>query len=373
MIFERVVRWGICAFVVSSVSGCFYYDSRWGQAKAEQRRVAAVRTPRLVHSRAAEDGVPVASHPKAIRKLRVRVLATPAYAASVFDWQRQAGTTFSDANAVLEQDFGVSLELADARVWAGVSSEHSLPELLKRLTAEHPGTDVDYVLGLATSVPGLAHSPDQLGVARVLGKHLVMRAMSDAEEFDAIKRAFSELSEDEQHKLYGARKRHKTASVLLHELGHTLGMPHEAARETLMHAHFSTDVSTFSKSAVELGRLTLARRAEQPAAANTANSAKPAPAPNSASAKRTSSSPDLVELTSEDQKLFVAAEELKSAGKVNEAYAAAQPLFMKYLKVFAVQNLRCELAMASSHNWANAESECRELAKLLPGFAPSTK
>jgi len=57
----------------------------------------------------------------------------------------------------------------------------------------------------------VAVSPDQLGVAGLLGRYLAIRAMSDADEFDAIERAFTELSAEEKAKLYahasGTRRR----------------------------------------------------------------------------------------------------------------------------------------------------------------------
>src|SRR5262249_45484672 len=49
-----------------------------------------------------------------------------------------------------------------------------------------------------------------------------------------------------------ARRHHKTAVVLLHELGHTFGADHDADDDTIMNATYSHRANAFSASAREV-------------------------------------------------------------------------------------------------------------------------
>ena len=54
---------------------------------------------------------------------------------------------------------------------------------------------VDFVLGLVGSLPRVEFSFHQLGMAGLLGKHLVVRAMNDDAEFKYIQHQLDELDE----------------------------------------------------------------------------------------------------------------------------------------------------------------------------------
>jgi hypothetical protein len=84
--------------------------------------------------------------------------------------------------------------------------------------------------------------------------------MSDPEEYEAIERGFSELSEEERHKLYRVRKEHKLAVIFLHELAHSLGVPHELLASSLMNARYHVEANEFSEEAAGIMRASLARR-----------------------------------------------------------------------------------------------------------------
>ena len=57
------------------------------------------------------------------------------------------------------------------------------------------------------------------------------------------------LDREERASLLEARHRHKTAAVLLHELGHNLGAQHEDAPDTMMGATYSHRTAGFSEQA----------------------------------------------------------------------------------------------------------------------------
>jgi hypothetical protein len=334
---------------------CGLYDLFWGN-EAEQKRVAAQRAPAALHR---EDEAH--SDAGTSRTLRVRVYATPRYATSALDWQHQFDQVVGDANPTLRADFGIGLEVVAYRIWAEAGSEDSLPQLLQRLALADPGHDVDWVVALATAVPGLAESPDQLGLAATPGKHLVIRAMSDPEEFDAIERGFPDLSQGERQKLYVSRKRHKAAIVFLHELGHTLGIPHETMKDALMNTHYSSRATDFSAPAIRTAKAELARRYEAPPA--------PALSSNQASGGLDDVAPNVPDsalegLSREERGLFHAAMAQKKARNLDRAWRIATPLFAPYENVYVVQKLRCDLATAIGGAWENIRKECAAFMKL---------
>jgi hypothetical protein len=210
------------------------------------------------------------------------------------------------------------------------------------------------------------------------------------------------LSEEEKRRLYVARKQHKSAAVLLHEIGHTLGLPHELERRSLMNATYNADASAFSPHARRLGlrglalrdtsfgsalhrnaaqaalnvlvaapertweattaqalRQLLERLARAPVAAAPPKHLVPAPT----SAPRAALEPPQ-ELSAADRQLMADAQREQSAGRIERARALAAPLFEKYPKVFGVQELRCQLAMKAGLSMETERAECAPLMQL---------
>lgn len=389
-----VVALGVaCAHLCA---GCFFYDSSWGQAKASQKRVAAERMPSALR---AESGP---AQRKSARQLRLRAYATPHYASALVDGEAQFRQTLADANPTLAHDLSFQLELSDYTVWSRATSDDDLSRLITLIQHEDPARDVDWVVVLASPREMVATSADQLGMGHYLGRHLAIRAMSDAAEFDMIQRAYSELSDEEKRRLYVARKQHKSAAVLLHEIGHTLGLPHELERRSMMNATYSADAGAFSPHARRLGLRGLAlrdtsfgsalHRDAAQAALNVlvaapehtweATSAQalqqlleqlarsPVPvatpkhlAPPLAPAPRVAMQPPQ-ELSAADQALMTEAQREHVAGRIERARALAAPLFEKYPKIYAVQELRCQLAMKAGLSMEAERAECAPLMQL---------
>lgn len=335
--------------------GCGLYDAIWGNEVA-QKRVAEHRAPAALKR---EGDAP--ARPAAIRTLRMRVYATPRYAVATLDWQRQFAGVVLDVNPTLRADFGVELEVVEHRTFADAGSEDSLPELLHGLALLDPGHDVDWVVALVTAVPGLAESPDEIGLAATPGKHLVLRAMSDPDEFDAIERGFPDLPRAEREKLHAARKRHKAAIVLLHELGHTLGIPHEKANDALMNPYYSHRASDFSAEAVRIGNAELARRLST--APVSPRSASPTAADTRAPPVE-SPVPVVEGLSEDDSRTFHAAVARQQEHELDEARRLATPLFSRHENVYAVQKLRCDLATALGGSWESIKKECEPFMRL---------
>jgi hypothetical protein len=373
-------------------AGCFAgYDSRWGQQKQAEKHVAEHSTPKQLQTLSGANGARVAE-----RSLRLRVYATPSYAASVVDWQKQFGDLLDCANSVLVPDFGISFGVPEFRTFR-VSSEEHLEGALSELRALDDGRDVDWVVGLVASEPRFAVSADDLGMAPLLGHHLVLRAMNDAREYEAIEQAFGQLSEDERMKLYRTRKRHKWCTVFLHEIAHTLGVPHERAEASLMNSRYQYQATGFSDEAGEIVRASLAARADPARGELDAPLARALRAlleePNSdwqqtsrdvllgllsqaegsspsepiavaaSPATPTVSGPVIAGLSADEQQIYDRAETELKAGRAESARELAVPLFQKHPQLPALDSLRCEIAMGIGGDWDAISSQC-------PGMSP---
>jgi hypothetical protein len=380
-------------FLSLGLSSCFY-DSRWGQQKQSEQHAAARSTPQQLRSQALNREGRVAD-----RTLRLRVYATPAYAATVLDWQKQFEALLDCANSVFVPDFGTAFEAVELKSFRPKAGEAKLDEVLAELRQEDEGRDVDWVVGLVTAVPSFAVSADDLGVAPLLGKHLVMRAMSDAHEYEAITRELSELSESERLKLYQVRKRHKLCAVFLHEVAHTLGVPHELVASSLMNPRYQVGAQGFSDEASRILRASLELRATQPSllldaklagelsswlqasnadwepntrdellgefssagnssipASTTATATDPSgeePPPSPAP-----SGPPIEGLSSAEQQRYDSARAELNAGRAARARQLAAPLLAKYAKLPAIMSLRCDIAMGIGGDWETISAEC---------------
>jgi len=400
---------GLCGLLSLSSSACFFFDSRWGEEKRSQQRNAQHAAPAtLAASRGEDDGAPLAT-----RVFKVRVYATARHAAEVSEWQHRIEDALRDASQVLGPTLGVRLELAGAEVWATSTTDEDLSNMLDQLVSTDAARDSDRVIGLVGSVPRFELSFHELGMGRILGKHLVLRAMNDAREYEAIQRSFDELEESERVKLYRSRRRHKVAAVLLHELGHNFGLPHEVERTSVMFKSYDPKASGYGAAAVGGMRMALAREVDpksspddQFATAFIAHlrqtsaawvdadrdamiqklevvraSARPTAGPSGATsaANRTAAAPASEKrfgapeeakprrepaIAAEQRATYQRAHQLLAEGQVEEAWKTGEPLFSTYPDDYAVQDLRCAIAMKRSGAWASVQRECEPLMRL---------
>jgi hypothetical protein len=373
-------------------TGCFIgYDSRWGQQKQAQQHFAAAQMPSQLEAAPSGSGRAALGPAHAEHRLRIRVEATPTYAAEILDWRRRFEDTVVTANAVVGPALGIGLELVDASAWSAPGSEDHIKELLERLRDTDPGEDVDLVIGLAGAVPRFEESFHELGMATVAGKHIVLRAISNAAEFSAIERGLGELSPDERAKLRRVRLEHKTSSVLLHELGHTFGALHERDPANLMNPRYSLHESHFSTDAVDLMRIVLAHRTptgrpddagrtalrerlqREPSPWDPADrdelllsltppGAKRGPHPATAATEPSAGLPPA------DESIYEAATQALARGDTNAASRTAEPLFAKYPAVHAVAELRCNIALRRGLPWGETHRECAALMQGVSTF-----
>jgi hypothetical protein len=198
-------------------------------------------------------------HPPAVQTARVRVWADDDYRAQNVHWEKTFQESLDYANEVLTAQFGVQL-VAEYHAWDHHDQAAPITETLAALVEKDPGDGAFTVIGL-TSALGLAESKfETIGFAELPGHHLVVRGYADVAERDSFERYFTDLQPEERASLYEARRRHKGAALLLHELGHNLGANHVADGVTLMNPQYSTKSSAFDAASRDAIRATVDER-----------------------------------------------------------------------------------------------------------------
>src|SRR5262245_7263923 len=164
---------------------------------------------------------------------KIRVWADGRYRAQNVRWQRSFEEPLELVNLVLEPVFGVRV-VPEFHVWERDVAGSTLADDLQALAERDPGHDVIAVVGLTSSLPLVSATFDDLGYAGLGGRHRIVRGYADLEERKLYADAFRDLLPSERELALDARRRHKTAVVLLHELGHTFGADHGAEQDTIM-------------------------------------------------------------------------------------------------------------------------------------------
>jgi hypothetical protein len=305
----------------------------------------------------------------------------------------------------------VHLAIDGMVAWDPGPIDDDLQASMQAVAKNDAGKDADWVLGLVGGLPKYTLSFHQLGLGIVLGKHIVLRSGTDLVEHDSIEKALDELSPSERLQLVHERRRHRAVAVLLHELGHTLGAIHDTTPHTLMLPIYDPKMSGFGPTASALlqvsvghhddppgneGQLSFAKdllaRYEDPsgvawdAAERTAMIAQlkariaalsPKAPPTVATVTPTASAtttavvggpklPSEVapQLKEKDRATYATAYDQFKSGDVKGARVTAAPLFTAYPDVYAVQDFRCQLAMAQTLPWEAKKAECAQLMKL---------
>lgn len=353
-------------------SGCFFYDSRWQQETESQERQAAHLIPEAPS--ATGEG---AQRWRTTQTLRVRAWATPRYRAEVHRWQAHVEQLLERVNEVVGPGLRVRLVLAEARPW-DVEEGDSLGGLVEALEQQDSAEDVDLVIGFLGSMARLSAAFDTLGTARVMGKHLVVRAMNDAAESDAIDAAFDRLSDEERARLRRRRKAHKELTVLLHEIGHAWGAIHVRDATAVMSPTYDAQMRRYAPETLALLRPVLAERrrpqtdrdgralvvtlvealraggdafvAEERDAliaryehTEAQSDAPAAPSAGPSRDDRAGTLWDVTSLAHADRVAFHEAREAAARQQLSEAWERLSTLVGRYPDTYAVQELACDL------------------------------
>ena len=233
--------------VLAIASGCFAMSPVMtfggGKSKTEaQRDMATKMTPPAL--------VVDAEWAGAVTTAKIRVYADDDFRAQNVHWQQTFQAQLDYANEVLGSLFGVKLD-AEYRTWNRRQVGGTLSDGLAELIKLDPGGDVMTVVGLTSSLSLVAATFEQIGYASVPGRHLMLRGYADVGEKKTFEAAFKELKPEERLALYEGRRRHKTAALLLHELGHNWGAHHRDEADTLMSPQYSERTTGFDAASRE--------------------------------------------------------------------------------------------------------------------------
>ncbi|WP_394841474.1 M12 family metallo-peptidase [Pendulispora brunnea] len=338
-----------CAAGPSSTPVMTVFDSRWGESKRVQQRNAAAAAPATLRSAPVEGGPSRGP----VHVYRVRVYATPAYAAQTMDWKHRVLDLVDDANAVLEPSLRVRLQVESCRDWS-LDQEDDLQGTLVSLRRRDGAGDVDWVVGMVGGLSRTTVSFHQVGFAEMGGNYLVLRAAGQLEEQKAIEHAFDGLKEEERSQLVRARKRHRATAVFLHEIGHVLGAPHVRDSRSFMSPDYDAHMESYDDASMARMREALEHRNE-PLPAMWEN--PPLPAQKELPA-------DVAALPEGERAAYAKAMRAYEEGDAASAYEAGRALFGARPEVYSVQDLRCKVALARGLVWTDTRTECDALMKL---------
>ena len=227
-----------------------------------QRKSAAYQAPVPVNMPAA---APSQSKP---RVLRVRCYADRDWRVGGMRWQDRVRAQLEAVNRIIEPGLGVRLEPERFERWEPTANPGKLQDTLSELERLDQGTDVDWVFGFVTPIAIATNSIHAIGMARYLGRHLVVRGMSSVDLMAQFNKDLDRLEQGEREDLYSSIKAHKEVVVLLHEWAHTSGVLHSSDPSRVMNPTYSHSSSTFSAQDMTLLRAGLASRlAAEPGAA----------------------------------------------------------------------------------------------------------
>lgn len=227
------------------------------QVKSEQKRFAKRHTPATLKARGKVQGDP--------RPVKLRVYAGHEYRAQNRRWREQFESYLDLANQILVPELGLQMQVAGYESWTRQAPGDKMDKMLEELEGADAGADVDVVVGLVSSLSVVTTTMRDLGWARYMGRHMVLRGFNDLAEYKSFSRGLSRLDETERKRFFAARKLHKQASVLLHELGHLLGAMHVDPKvKSIMGPLYSREVTNFAPQAISLMRVVAAAKIPDP-------------------------------------------------------------------------------------------------------------
>ncbi|MBN8467800.1 hypothetical protein JYJ95_14865 [Corallococcus exiguus] len=162
----------------------------------------------------------------------MRVYADVDHRARGLHWERSVAGWLQRASESVRGPLGITFELESARAWDRRGADGPLEPVLDALEEVDAGEDVDLVVGLVAAPATFSGAQHELGFARVLGRHCVLRGLG------------GELP-------VAARQRLEVA-VLLHEWAHTLGAPHVRDERGWMSPKYDADQTGFDARTLAL-------------------------------------------------------------------------------------------------------------------------
>lgn len=194
------------------------------------------------------------------RTLTLRVYATDDYVGQNVAWQDHFRRLVDRLNDRVGPWPGVVFEVEEMHSWVPKASEDDVEGLLAELEQHDPGEDVDWVVGLASALPHAPTMIHEFGVARPLGRHMILRSLHELMEAQALRRQFAASLPEKIEELLEARKHHKEEVIFLHEWGHSLGALHVEEEHLIMNPTYSPLQEQIGPHAAHIVALAMRRR-----------------------------------------------------------------------------------------------------------------
>ena len=367
----------LAALVLIAGAGCL------ANRAVYQRRTAAQLEPAPLRATPSGGGP--------VGRARVRVYIDQDYRVQNPGHEHKIRRLLDHANEMLEPTVGLRLELADVRAWERKSGDN-LQGALDELEALDTATDVDFVFGMVNALSRVSTELHELGRARVLGHHMVVRGLNDAAEVASLDRMLGTISARQRQGLYTRRKRHKELLIFLHEIAHTLGGLHVTDEDNILFPTYQHRQSSFGVEDARLMRMIARARLAQDQSsdqrgwgevltylrekswtgwnedekeillAELDNRAKGAE-------QSTTAEPLGESMRAADRDRFRAAERLSASGRALDAWEELEPLVGYYPDEPAVQRFACRLAVQAGRDRSMVELRCGHAARAAPGDA----
>ncbi len=201
-----------------------------------------------------------ATHPKTgdPRPVHVRVWADTGVRA-LPHWKEDLTDQLDYAGQLLSPLLGVRLTVDSIKAWDHAGSDPR--EGLKALEAvDKPDDDTTWIIGYITPGDTAQKAISELGAARLLGRHVVVRAWAEKPETDVLATTLPDLDPGQRAEVLAAHRRHKQAVVLVHVLAQTLGAIDAADPTWIQNPLYSPKQSTISDRNRDLMQLAIDAR-----------------------------------------------------------------------------------------------------------------
>jgi hypothetical protein len=170
-----------------------------------------------------------------VRTVRMHVWADDDYRAQNLNWQRVFQRDLDDFDEATAALFGIRFE-PEFHDWSRRAAPGAaLADGLAELQAVDDGHGAFVVVGLTSALSAVSTNVDYLGFASEPGSYIILRGYATGAERAAFDRSFHDIDAQERDQVLEARRRHQAVTVMLHELGHNLGAPHDdSTPDTIM-------------------------------------------------------------------------------------------------------------------------------------------
>lgn len=201
----------------------------------------------------------LASPALATALVRLRVYADQDVRLRQERWEEDFRGLVDRTNVIAGPRFGVRFEVVEFVSWVRRCEVSDLEACLVELERlDDVSAGADRVVGVLEASPNASDSMQQLGEARYLGRHLVMRALDDRVEAEASSVTLDEWPEQERAEKLDERRRHKQVAMFLHQWARSLGAVRVERERCWMASLYSPAQAEFCQANAELLRTALA-------------------------------------------------------------------------------------------------------------------